>query len=75
MTIFFSNSSPKITKLAFLLLHEILEIDKFEGADFKYGNRFSLIPVKKYPNKTFLVRSLGMFVFSKNFPVKQFGGC
>ena len=46
MTILFSNSSPKSPKkrhfwfqiLAFLFFHEISQLDKFEGADFNYGN-------------------------------------
>ena len=32
----------------------ILQLDKFEGADFKYDNK---ILAQKYPNKTFLVKN------------------
>ena len=54
MAIFFSNSSLKILKFAIfgqnkafsalnldiLFLRKILQLDKFEGADFKYENGF-----------------------------------
>ena len=43
---------------AFWVFHEILQIDKFEGVDFKYDNSFSKILEQKYPNKkAFLVKN------------------
>ena len=41
--------------------------DKFEGADFKYGNNHFQSLTQKYPNKTLSVRNLGIFVFSEKF--------
>ena len=44
MTIMFLNSSPKILKQAIVgpkishFFRKILQLDKFEGADFKYDN-------------------------------------
>ena len=38
----------------FLSIPEILEIDKFQGADLKYDNSFSKNLAQKYPNKAFL---------------------
>ena len=46
MVILLSNSTPKNTQTrhflyqiwAFSLFHEVLQLDKFEGADFKYDN-------------------------------------
>ena len=61
MTILFSNSSAKIPKSEFFGL--ILEIDKLEDADFKYGNSIFKIVAQKYSNTTFLIPNLGVFVF------------
>ena len=45
MRIIFSNSIPKIQKsdkeILVFVLHETLQQDKFEGADFKYDNGIS----------------------------------
>ena len=80
----FFNSSPKIPKYrifgqkysnkAFLVLHKILELDKFEGADFKYDNNFFQITAQKYPNKAFLVRNSQIFIFAPNFATRQIRG-
>ena len=45
--------------------------DKFEGADFKYGNNYFQTLPQKYPNKTLPVRNLGIFVFTEKFGNKQ----
>ena len=50
---------------------EILEFDYFEGADFKYDNSFFKILAQKYTTKVFLVPSLSVFGFSKNFSIEQ----
>ena len=48
---------------------EILQLDKFKGADFNYGNSFFKIPAQKYPNKAFLVPNLDIFgFFTKSCP-------
>ena len=47
MTILFSNSSAKIPKSEVFGL--ILEIDKLEDADFKYGNSIFKIGVFVFP--------------------------
>ena len=46
----------------FLFFREILQIDKFKVVDFKYDNSFFLILAQIYPNKTFLVPNLDIFV-------------
>ena len=72
MTIVSSNSSPKIPKKkAFLVRNleiiggffcEILQLEKFEGADFKYDNNVFQILIQ---NKESLVPNLGIFIFRK----------
>ena len=72
MAIVFYNSSPKIPKEStfgpkfrhFCFLREILQIEKFEAADFKYDNSFKIL-AQKYPNKALLVQNLGIFYFAK----------
>ena len=54
---------------------KILQFDKFEGADFKYGNIYFQSLPQKYPNKAFLVANLGIFVFSEKFGIRQMLGC
>ena len=39
----------------FFLFQEVLQLDKFEEADFKYDDSFFKILAQKCPNKTFLV--------------------
>ena len=51
---------------AFLFFRDILQLDKFEGADFKYGNSFQIL-APKYPNQAFLVPS-----FCQKYPSKAF---
>ena len=48
-----------------------MQLDKFEGADFKYDS-FIKFWLKKNPNKAFLVPNLDIFVFSKNFQLDKF---
>ena len=50
-------------------------MDKLEGADFKYDNSFFKILAQKYPNKTFLVPNLAIFVISRNFASRSIRGC
>ena len=65
MTILFSKASPKIPKSDifgpkfrhFDFFSEILQLDYFESADFKYGNSFSKIIAQKYLIKAFLVKN------------------
>ena len=59
---------------AFLFLHKILQLDKFEGADFKYGNSFLNFQPKNIQNHTFLVSNLDIFVFSRNLPSGEYEG-
>ena len=81
MTIIFSNSSPKIRKSGifgpkfknFYFLHKTLQQSKFEGADFKYDNRFSNC-CPKHSKKAFLVSDLKILIFAWNFAIRQFGG-
>ena len=55
MTIAFEDSTQKYPNKAFLVpnlgifvFHEILQIHKFEGADFKCDDSFSKILAQKY---------------------------
>ena len=50
-----------------IFFRKILQMDKFESADFKYDNSFLKILAPKHPNKAFLVPDLGIFIFSRNF--------
>ena len=59
---------------ALLFLFKVLQFNKSEGADFKYGNNcFQILP-QKYPNKPFLNPNLGSFVFSEKFGIGQIWG-
>ena len=60
--------------MAFSLFHDILQLDKFEGADFKYDNIFFQIPAQKYPNHTFLIPNLDSFIFLSNLQLEKFEG-
>ena len=65
MTIVFLKSLPKNTQIrhfwsqiqVFLFFRKILQLDKFEGADFKYDNSIFKIVGEKYPIKAFLVKN------------------
>ena len=59
----------------FLLFREILQIDKFEDADFKYDNSIFKILSQKYPTEAFWVPHLGIFVFPQIFAIRQIRGC
>ena len=50
-----------------IFFRKILQMDKFESADFKYDNSFLKILSPKHPNKAFLIPDLGIFIFSRNF--------
>ena len=50
-----------------IFFRKILQMDKFESADFKYDNSFLKILAQKHPNKAFLIPDLGIFIFSRNF--------
>ena len=52
-----------------------MQIDKFEGADFKYDNSYLKILARKYTNKAFLVPNLGIFIFWWNFVIRQIWRC
>ena len=59
---------------SFLVLHETLHFDKFESANFKYGNSFlKLLP--RHLNKAILVSSLKIFNFARNFAFCKIRSC
>ena len=60
--------------LRIAVLLKNLQLNKFEGADFKYDNSFFLILPPKYANIAFLVPNLGIFVFHKNWQLEKFEG-
>ena len=81
MTILFSNSIAKYTNQAFLvpnlkvfILYQTLQLNKFEGVDFKYDNAFFNIPAPKYPNKVFLVPNFDIFIPTRKFAIIQIRG-
>ena len=79
MTIFFSNSNPKIPKSGnfgpkFRYFCFFTKFYKFEGVGFKYDKNFSKNLAQKHPNKAFLVPNLGIFLFSQNLQLDKFQG-
>ena len=58
-----------------MFLRKILQLRKFDGADFKYDNIFAKITAHKYTNHTFLVSNLDIFVFFVKFAIRQISGC
>ena len=58
----------------FLLFPEILQLIKFECADFKYDTIIFQIPAQKYTNQASLVPNLQVFIFAPNFATRQIQG-
>ena len=54
--------------------HEILHLETFDDADFKYDNNFFIILAPKYPTKAFLVPFLAFFFFPKILQLGIFEG-
>ena len=50
-----------------------MQIDKFEGADFKYDNSFN-IPSEKYANQTFSILNLKIFILHQTLQLGKFEG-
>ena len=46
-----------VPNFGILLFHDILQLGKVKGADFKSHNSFFKILNQKYPNKAFLVKN------------------
>ena len=76
MTIVFGILAQKLPNKTFfvpnleqLLFCEIFQIDKFEGADFKYEKSFLKILTQKYRYKVFLVSNLAIFIISQSFAI------
>ena len=65
ISIVFKTFSPKILiesifglKFRYIcFFHKILQLEKFQGADFKYDNSIFKLLDQKYPNKAFLVKN------------------
>ena len=73
MTILFSNSRPKIPR-SHIFGHKFrqnLQLNKFEGADFKYEFQ-PKIPAQKYPNKAILVPNLQIFILHQTLQSEKF---
>ena len=59
----------------FGFFRKILHADRIAGADFKFEKSFLKFQTKKYPNMAFVfVPNSGIFIFSRNFAVKQIRG-
>ena len=63
-----------VPNLRVLVLHQTLQLYKFEGVDFKYGNRFFQILPQNLPIEVFLVLNLRIFIFAGNFPFRKIWG-
>ena len=81
MTIGFQNYYPKHSNKAFLapkfmnlLLHQSLQLDKFEGTDLKYEYSVSKYQPQNNPNEAFLVLNLRIFIFVRNFDFRKLRG-
>ena len=57
-----------------MFFRKTLQIDKFEGGDFKSDNSFLKILDEKYPNKAFLVPNLDFLFFCKILQLGKFEG-
>ena len=78
MTIMFYNSSPKVDIFGpksknLFFLYKTLHQSKFEGADFKYDKGFSKMFLQEYPNNSFLVPHLSIFLFLQNSAIRLIG--
>ena len=73
----YQNKTFLVPNLRMIVFSQILQLDKFECADFKYANSIFKILAQKYPNKAFLVKNtqIGIFVFPENFVIGQIQGC
>ena len=52
--------------------HKILQLDKFEGVNFKYDNIISKFYPKNNQTGHFFVSNLKSFIFVPNFATRQF---
>ena len=57
-----------------LFFRKILQLDKFKDADFIYDKSFKIL-AQKHKSKAFLLTNLGIFVFPRNFAIRQIRGC
>ena len=67
-----------------IFFHEMLDLEKFEDADFKYDNSFVKTLSQKLPIKANLVKNtqirhllvpnLAFFISSQNFAIRQIPG-
>ena len=70
---FFFSSSQKIPKeflalnLGIFLFHKILQLDKFDGADFKYNTIVFKFQPKNIQIRLFWSQILTIFIFAANF--------
>ena len=82
MTIVFEISSSKIPKSGifgskfryFFIFHEILQQNKFEGADFKYDNIVFKFRPKSTQIRHFLSQILAFLFFGKTLLIDKFEG-
>ena len=75
----FYNFSPKIQEEGIFVPNlgnfiEHLELDKHQGAEFKYNNSFLKSWPKIYPSKTFLVPNQAFLFFHKILKLDKFEG-
>ena len=51
-----------VSNMTFFVLHQFLQLEIFEGGDFKYGNNSSKLYPPKHPHKAFFVPNFMHFV-------------
>ena len=61
----YSNKGFLVLNLDILFFRKVLQLEKFEGADFKYDNSFSKVPTQKFPR---------IFIFAPNLARRQIRG-
>ena len=61
-------------KFKFFFFSQFLQVDKFEGVDFKHKNTVFEFQLQHICVKAFLVRNLGILVFGKNLQIDKFEG-
>ena len=82
MTIVFLKFQLKNTQIrhfwsqiqAFSLFHDILQLEKFEGADFKYDNSFIKFQPKNTQIRHFWSQMQPFLFFSENLQIGKFEG-
>ena len=68
-----------VLNLGIFVSSQKLQLNEFDGADFKYVSscfnfKFLVIPARKFPNQAYLVPNLGIFIFSRKLGIRKIRG-